>query len=700
MTGLPLDPGRQDKACVLLVDDIRSNLLLLESALARDYRLLTASSGEQALQIATAQLPDLVLLDVMMPGMDGFETARAMRSRPALRDVPIIFVTAQSDDAAHVHGLELGAVDFLTKPFSLAVLRLRVGNVIERQRLRAEAVRHEGELAALLARQSQALSLLESVFNASIDALLVTDADFSVLQANGHVYPLFGIGADSGCEQLSLRACLRRLGDGQSLAPEALLDSAVPTECLLRTVAGDEVPVAVTCRRFLHGAGQCGYLFSVRDISARLLLEAEKRSASERLREAQLALEAARQRELETGAAIQQRLLFGHPPPGQQGFTFAYYNQASQGVAGDFYTFTRISEDCFEILTGDVMGKGVAAALIAASVLSAYRKCLSELMAERGGSAPSPDELVNAMHALVTPELVRLESFVTLTLLRVDRDCGLARWVNAGHTPTLLARVQDAKVIELEGDNLPLGLVQHEVYAERQIQLECGDLLLLYSDGLSETMNQDGIEYGTWRIGSILEQGVLSDLPPSAVLSSLRFDLLEHAGQASVRDDCTAILIQASQGMCDCYGSHGRGTVTQHLELPRSTHKLHLLRHAIAAFALDLPEDFVQSLLLAAYEAATNIVRHAPTRLPDAPLSVLLERSEHEISVMLVHQGEMFVPQGDPTPDFSGNSEGGFGLYIISRSVDRVEYGRPMPGLASIALHKWLPGQDGDGLSP
>ncbi len=93
------------------------------------------------------------------------------------------------------------------------------------------------------------------------------------------------------------------------------------------------------------------------DISARLLLEAEKRSASERLSEAQLALEAARRRELGTGAAIQQRLLFGHPPPGQKSFAFAYYNQASQGVAGDFYTFTRISEDCFEILTGDVMGK-------------------------------------------------------------------------------------------------------------------------------------------------------------------------------------------------------------------------------------------------------------------------------------------------------------------------------------------------------
>ncbi len=395
-------------ATVLVVDDIRTNLLLIESALERDCRLLIACSGEEALQIASEQPPDLVLLDVMMPGMDGFETARAMRRVPALIEVPIIFVTAYSDDEAQVRGLELGAVDFLAKPFSRAVLRLRVGNVIERQRLRAEAARQERELATLLARQTQARSLLESVFNASIDALLVTDSEFRVLKANERVQGLFGTHAAASIEGLAFRDSLRRMADGHLLAPEALLDSTAPIECLLRTVDGREVPVAVTCRSFQQRYGVHGYLLSVRDISARLRLEAEKRSASERLRDAQLALEAARLRELETSAAIQQRLLFGHPPPGQEGFSFAYYSQASQGVAGDFYTFTRLNENCFEILTGDVMGKGVAAALIAASILSAYRKCLSELMTERSGIVPSPAELVNAVHAVVTPELVRL----------------------------------------------------------------------------------------------------------------------------------------------------------------------------------------------------------------------------------------------------------------------------------------------------
>lgn len=691
VAGFPTPPIQSDKrqlATVLLVDDIKTNLVLLESALGRGYRLLTASSGDQALQLAATQSPDLMLLDVMMPGMNGFETARALRRMPALREVPIIFVTAHTDDDAQVHGLELGAVDFIIKPFSLAVLRLRVEAVIERQRLRADAARHQGELATLLARQAQALGLLESVFNASIDALLVTDSGFRLLKANEQARPLFGFGADIGIEGLDLHGTLRRLEDGTMLTPETLVHAVAPTECLLRTRGNRDVPVAIICRSFPYRPGELGYLLSVRDISARLLLEAEKRSASSRLHEAQLELEAARQRELETGAAIQQRLLFGHPPAGQDSFAFAYYNQASQGVAGDFYTFTRLNEDCVEILTGDVMGKGVAAALIAASILSAYRKCQSELMADQEGEIPAPAALVNAMHAMATPELVRLDSFVTLSLLRLDRRNSVACWVNAGHTPTLLAQAGSASVVELEGDNLPLGVFEHEVYGERTVRLDSGDMLLLYSDGMSESINPAGLEYGAQRIAHILALGASAAMSPAAVLSSLRRDLLAHSGQIGGRDDCTAIVVQVAG---ECSVNHGASRQVRQLELPRNAQKLHLLRQAIEGFVSDQLEEFVHSLTLAVYEAATNILRHARALLPEAPISVLLERNGHEVWVSLVHEGEPFVPQHDPCPDFTGGSEGGFGLYIMQRSVDRIEYGRPMPGLASITLFKRLP---------
>jgi anti-sigma regulatory factor (Ser/Thr protein kinase) len=93
-------------------------------------------------------------------------------------------------------------------------------------------------------------------------------------------------------------------------------------------------------------------------------------------------------------------------------------------------------------------------------------------------------------------------------------------------------------------------------------------------------------------------------------------------------------------------------------------------------------------LQLAAFEAATNIIRHSPAYLKNAPLIVALSRTETAIGIELIYEGERFVPPSAPSPDFSGHSEGGFGLYIINSSVDSVEYESPMPGLAKIRLVK------------
>lgn len=118
MSGPSGDPGGPDKVCVLLVDDVKSNLLLLESALERDYRLLTATSGEQALRIATAQPPDLVLLDVMMPKKSGFDVLQAVREHDELAAIRILMLTAKGRDTDMAKGLALGADDYMTKPFS------------------------------------------------------------------------------------------------------------------------------------------------------------------------------------------------------------------------------------------------------------------------------------------------------------------------------------------------------------------------------------------------------------------------------------------------------------------------------------------------------------------------------------------------------------------------------------------------------
>jgi CheY-like chemotaxis protein len=114
---------------ILVVDDTPDNLHLLTNLFANDYVVRVANNGERALEICCSEdPPDLVLLDIMMPGMDGFEVARRMREHPNAESIPVIFVTAMTGDDARLKGLELGAVDFVTKPIDPNVLKPRVRN--------------------------------------------------------------------------------------------------------------------------------------------------------------------------------------------------------------------------------------------------------------------------------------------------------------------------------------------------------------------------------------------------------------------------------------------------------------------------------------------------------------------------------------------------------------------------------------------
>jgi diguanylate cyclase (GGDEF)-like protein len=110
-----------------VVDDQALNVQALYQAFSADHQVLMAMSGEQALALCASKQPDLVLLDVVMPGMDGHEVCRRLKSDPATRDIPVIFVTAHSDEAAETFGLELGAVDFISKPINPKIVRARVG---------------------------------------------------------------------------------------------------------------------------------------------------------------------------------------------------------------------------------------------------------------------------------------------------------------------------------------------------------------------------------------------------------------------------------------------------------------------------------------------------------------------------------------------------------------------------------------------
>lgn len=657
---------------VLIVDDTPANLQLCQSILARHARVLTAGSGAEALVQMAEHLVDVVLLDVMMPDMDGFAVAGRMQADPQLAAIPIIFLTALTDNASQIRGLELGAVDFLTKPVSAKILQRRVANVIEREQLRR---RLQGERQAL----QQAIAELRQQ-KAALDAhclVSICDANGQITYANPRFCNI------SGYRENEL------LGQNHRLIKSGLHPDSFYAEIWQTITAGRTWHGEVANRR---SDGEIYWVDSTiipwcDENGVPYQYVAIRTDITERIR-ARQQLAFARQRELEIGAQIQQRLLFGSPPEHLPGFAVACHTEASEGVDGDFYTFTRLGTDTFELITGDVMGKGVAAALIAAAIKSSYRRIFTELLSQHEQQAPpSPAQIMNALHAAITPELIDLDCFATLSLLRFDRTQGCVTWVNAGHTPALLAH-PDGRIEHLLGDNLPLGVLADEIYSQQTTPLAINDLLLLYSDGISETTTATGEAYGEERIAELLLAARRQAMGPGILLNALRSDLDDFAGQLGGSDDRTLIAVQMSNAETDL----GTSANPEYFELPRRLDGLTRLRERIATLLADQPEEIWRTLALAAFEAATNIVRHTPEKLPGASIIVRLERQPQNCRVDLFYPGQAFRPGATVPPDFSGARAGGFGLFIIAHQVDRLTYEAPLPGMAAIRLEKQLVG--------
>lgn len=155
------------KPLILLVDDVPANIHVLAAALKADYRIKIAVNGPAALDLAERHdKPELILLDVMMPGMNGIEVMRELRERPETKDIPVIFVSADSSEQSQVAGLDLGADDYLTKPVVVPVLMARVRNILQRKCAEAQ------------------LRLAAHVFDHSGEAIMITDRNNLILQVN------------------------------------------------------------------------------------------------------------------------------------------------------------------------------------------------------------------------------------------------------------------------------------------------------------------------------------------------------------------------------------------------------------------------------------------------------------------------------------------------------------------------------------
>ncbi len=161
---------------VLIVDDTEANIDILVESLGDVYDLRVATDGQSALDQVEEEAPDIILLDIMMPGMDGYEVCRTLKASNTSRAIPVIFLTAMTEAQDEKKGLDLGAVDYITKPFNPGLVKARVRNHLELKR-------HRDHLEEMVAERTRELALLQEV---TIESL-ATLAEYRDPETGGHI---------------------------------------------------------------------------------------------------------------------------------------------------------------------------------------------------------------------------------------------------------------------------------------------------------------------------------------------------------------------------------------------------------------------------------------------------------------------------------------------------------------------------------
>ncbi|MGE0824345.1 MAG: PP2C family protein-serine/threonine phosphatase [Candidatus Binatia bacterium] len=251
----------------------------------------------------------------------------------------------------------------------------------------------------------------------------------------------------------------------------------------------------------------------------------------------------ARQREVEIGAKIQQTLLLGQPPRNLPGVQMAALTIPSQQIDGDFYDFYKHSDSCLDVVVGDVMGKGVPAALLGAAIKSHFLRALNGLMATvEQGQLPEPEEIVTSVHDDITRQIIGLESFATLCYARFDLEKREVAVVDCGHTKTVHFRHHTGTCVLLQDAHAPLGVSEQESYQQVVFPFAVGDLFLFYSDGVTEAQNEAGEFFGTDRLFALIKAS--SGLPPEEMVDRVRQEVITFSHAEAFADDVTCVAVK------------------------------------------------------------------------------------------------------------------------------------------------------------
>ena len=404
-----------EKQAVLVVDDTPANIQVLMETLKDDYRIVAAINGERALQLAISDPPpDIILLDVMMPEMDGYEVCAKLKADAKTRDIPIIFVTAMSDTQDETKGLELGAVDYIIKPISPPVVSARVKSHLELKQAR-EILKNQNVI------------LEQRVEERTKEVLELQQAEFDL------------------------------------------------------------------------------------------------RTAKEKI-----------ENELNIAAQIQKSILPSSFPayPDRKEFELYAFMQPARYIGGDFYDFFFIDDNTLALVMADVSDKGVPAALF----MMVSRTLINSLAVDYKSPSVVLEKANNVMCQNNDSGM-----FVTVFLAFYDVASGRLTATNAGHSASIIIDPDGASREWATTHGAALGFMEDLPYKEETMDLEVGQTLFLYTDGVTEAMSPDKELFGQDKLRDLLKRK--HDFKLDRLCSDIEISLSEFQ-EGQQFDDITMLALK------------------------------------------------------------------------------------------------------------------------------------------------------------
>jgi len=397
-------------------------------------------------------------------------------------------------------------------------------------------------------------------------------------------------------------------------------------------------------------------------------------SAQLKMKRAKEALDEAREQEVAIAAEIQSTLLFGKPPADIPGVQISAFTASSAKIDGDFYHFFVYDDRHFDIAVGDVMGKGIPAAVLGAAAKSAIQQAISHAIITAPGSYPCPSDLADRVHHSMTPHLMRLDTFITLAYAHIDLENNRLVLVDCGHTSAVNYRAGDSQCQLLRGDNLPLGVAERETHEAVEIGFSKGDIVVFYSDGVTEAENASGEMFSAARLADVVAKHCSAC--PDRIIRAIRTAVEDFAGGSTFSDDLTLVVLKIGGPETNLI-EHAVLDVLSSLDnLDRIGN---FVRDFCARSANLLPAD-IDALELVVNEAIVNIIEHSYNSQDDLPISIHLHLTASAIIIHIYDWAEPFEITDARMPSFDGSRSDGFGLFIIESNTTKAVYSRDAEG--------------------